>query len=408
MHPRLALGAPHLGAVDAPEGRLDLREAMVDDRLVAVEREAHAPASDLELARHLVDDRVGHRPLLLPPLVAVGEDRAQQHGVDDLRDHSDRPVEHQPAQDVDHRREVVVLPHPQPQRHVDLGIGHQPDAHLGDDPVVGLHEELVGRRPEAALVDVPGLVVGHRAHAGAHDVAVGQHDLHPALHAHVQPVGQVGRAVVERVADHAPPAEVCAGEHQVVATGLERLVEVEPAHARLDDRVAELLVDLEHAVHVAQAHDHRAAHARGRAAVAVVAAGAVRPQRDALLVGDPHDRLDLLDRRGHDDRRRRVVVRRGVLERIAELVQVRVGREHLVHAERDREGVDRARELRFGETRRQRSGRDGVGLAHDPLLVVEGRTYSTRVNQVTTIGSSSVSRQPGSPSSSATSSRQAS
>ena len=32
--------------------------------------------------------------------------------------------------------------------------------------------------------------------------------------------------------------------------------------------------------------------------------------------------------------------------------------------------------------------------------------YSTRVNQVTTIGSSSVSRQPGSPSSRATSSRQ--
>ena len=51
--------------------------------------------------------------------------------------------------------EVVVAPDTQPQRHVDLGVGHQPDAHLRDDPEVGLHEELVGGRAEAALVDVP-------------------------------------------------------------------------------------------------------------------------------------------------------------------------------------------------------------------------------------------------------------
>jgi hypothetical protein len=361
-------GTPDLGALDPPEGGLDLREAVVDDGLVAVEREAHRPAPDLELARDRVDDVARDRSRLLPPLLALGEHRSQQDGVEDLRDHADGAVEHQDAKDVHDRRDVVVLPHPQPQRHVDLGIGHEPHAHLRDDAVVGLHEELIGRRSQAALVDVPGLVAGHRTHAGAHDRSVGEHDLHPALHPHVDAVGHVGGAVVERVAYDAAPAEVRDRQHQAVVAGLDGLVEVEPAHARLDHRIAEILVDLEDAVHVAQAHDHRAAHARRRAAVAVVAPGAVRPQRHLVLVGDAHDLLDLLHRGRHDHGGRRVRVPRGVLEGVAELAQVGVGGQHLVGAEGGRERVDGARQAGFGDTRRQGMRRDDVGLAHDPLL----------------------------------------
>ena len=46
-----------------------------------------------------------------------------------------------------------------------------------------------------------------------------------------------------------------------MAARLDRLVEVKPAHARFDHRIRGLLVDFEHPVHVAQAHDHGAADA---------------------------------------------------------------------------------------------------------------------------------------------------
>ena len=136
------------------------------------------------------------------------------------------------------------------------------------------------------------------------------------------PYGQVRGAVLERVADDAPPADVGHREHELVTAGLDRLVQVEPAHAGLDDGVPELLVDLEHAVHLPQAHEHRSLHARRGAAVPVVAAGRVRPQRHAVPGGDADDLLHLLDRRRHHDRRAGVVVPRRVLERVAELLQV--------------------------------------------------------------------------------------
>ena len=85
--------------------------------------------------------------------------------------------------------------------------------------------------------------------------------------------------MIERVADHAPPAEVGDRQPQLVPAGPDRVVEVEPAHAGLDDRIRALLVDLEHAIHVAEADDDRSAHAWRRAAVAVVAALTMRPER---------------------------------------------------------------------------------------------------------------------------------
>jgi hypothetical protein len=50
---------------------LILGEAVVHDSLVAVEREAHRPAADVELACHPVELGVGDRSLPLPPLRAL-------------------------------------------------------------------------------------------------------------------------------------------------------------------------------------------------------------------------------------------------------------------------------------------------------------------------------------------------
>ena len=103
-----------------------------------------------------------------------------------------------------------------------------------------------------------------------------------------------------------------------------RVVEVEKPDARLDDGVRALLVDLEHAIHVAQAPRSPSRSTRGAGpAIAVVAALAVRPQRHLVLVrATRQDRLDLLDRGRHHDGRRGVVVPGRVRERIAEFERV--------------------------------------------------------------------------------------
>src|SRR5262249_31842606 len=77
---------------------------------------------------------------------------------------------------------------------------------------------------------------------------------------------------------------------------LEVVEEVEEAHAGLDDRVGELVVDLQHAVHAPEADLDRVPDPRCRAAVGEVAALTECPQRNAELVGDANDLLDVGDR----------------------------------------------------------------------------------------------------------------
>ena len=256
----------------------------------------------------------------------------------------DRALEHERAQRLDQRREVVVVPDPEPERHVALRVGHQPDAHLGDDPEVRLHEERVEGRPEAALVHVPRPVARHRPHAGPEHLSARQHDLHPARGRHVGAGREVRRAVLEGIAHDAAPAEVGDRHHQPVAARAERVVEVEPADARLDDGKRAVLVDLEHAVHLAKAHDHGSLQAGRRASVAVVHARRVCPERNLVLVRDPHDLLDLVDRLRHEHRRRRVVVRCRERERVAELAELVLTRDHRLGAESRAEGLERERE----------------------------------------------------------------
>ena len=332
---------PHLRAGDLLEGLLDLPEPVIDHRFVAVQGEPHQPAADLELARHPVDHLVGDRLLALVPGRPRRQDRRHRDRVPDLRHVLDRAVEHQLSQGLDHGGEVILVPDPEPERHVALRLRHQPDAHLRDDAVVRLHEELVGGGAEAALVDVPRPVARHRAHPRPHQVSVREHHLHAALPGHVGAVRQVRGPVLEVVADHASPAEVGDGDHQLVPAGLNGVVEVEPAHTGLDDGVRGLLVDLEHPVHPAQAEDHGALEARRRAAVAVVHARRMRPERHLVLVRHPHDLLDLLHRLRHQHRRGGVVVPRRERERVAEVAQLVLAGQHRVGGERRPEGVQR-------------------------------------------------------------------
>ena len=182
----VVLRAPDLGARDLLERRLDLREAVVDDRLVAVEREAHDPAADLELARdpvdHLVRDRARRRRTTATRLENTDAEAAACSGSAARISIVPSSISSRSVSTT--AGEVVVVPDPQPARHVALRRRHQPDAHLRDDPVVRLHEELVGRRAEAALVDVPGLAVrASRPCPVRISSPFGEHDLHPALHA---------------------------------------------------------------------------------------------------------------------------------------------------------------------------------------------------------------------------------
>ncbi len=284
---------------------------------------------------------VGDRVVALVPRRAGRQDRRGGDRVPDLRHVLDRPLQHQRAQGLDERGQVVVAPDAEPERHVALRHRHQPHAHLRDDPEVRLHEERVEGGAEASLVHVPGPVSGHRAHTRAEQLAARQHDLHPARGRHVGAGREVRRAVLEGVPDDAAPAEVRHRDHQARPGGPERLVEVEPADARLDDGVRAVLVDLEHAVHPPQAHEHGPVEARRRAAVAVVHPRRMRPERYRMLVRDPHDRLDLLDRLRHERRRGRVVVPRRERERVAERAELVVAGDHGVGAEGRAERVER-------------------------------------------------------------------
>ena len=203
--------------VDPPERLLHLREPVVDDRLVAVDREAHRPAPEAELRADPLDRLLGEDAFAVVPVRAVGEHGGCGDGAEDHRVAGDRAAEHQLAQRVDHRPEVVVTRHHHPARQVALRLGHQPDAHLRDDAEVRLEEEAVERRPEAPLVDVPGAAVRDGARAGAHELAVREHDLQAAGVGRVLAVRRVPDAVLERVADHAAPAEVRHRDPQLVA-----------------------------------------------------------------------------------------------------------------------------------------------------------------------------------------------
>ncbi len=176
-----------------------------------------------------------------------------------------------------------------------LGRGHEPETDSRHDAEVRLREEPVDDRSEAVLVLMPEVVPGHPAHAGAQQLAIRQHDLEAADRVPVVLHRRAAAAALERVAERRAPAGIGRVDPDVELVLLDVTVEVEVAHARFDDGVVDLVVDLEHAVHALEIDDHAARVGRGGRAVTQVAAGRDRPERNLVLVRDPHDRLHLLD-----------------------------------------------------------------------------------------------------------------
>ena len=105
--------------------------------------------------------------------------------------------------------------------------------------------------------------------------------------------GRVAAAVIEGVADQAAPTGVRAVHPNLELVLLYVAVEVEVAHARLDERRSVALVDLEDPIHALQVEHDAAGEIRGRAAVAEILAGGNRVDRYSVRICSPDDRLHL-------------------------------------------------------------------------------------------------------------------
>lgn len=142
---------------------------------------------------------------------------------------------------------------------------------------------------------MPGIVAGQRAHAGAHHAAIGQHHFHATLHHEVIAVRRVAGATFQRRAHDAAPTGIRHIQPQLQPFLLDVVVQIEKAHARLDQHITEVRVDFEDLVHAFQIEHDRARQARRRPTIGEIAAARDRPHRDAILIGDLETGLHLHD-----------------------------------------------------------------------------------------------------------------
>ena len=232
----------------------------------------------------------------------------------------------------------------------------QPQAHLGDHAEVRLHEGLVPGGSEAMTRGGPDGAAFHRAHAGAQQLAIGQHHFKSADVLAV--VAAEAEAAFQRVAHHAAPAIAGNAHFHRDLVAREVFVQLEEADSGFDDAVAELLVDFQDAVHPAQVQHHRARHARRGAAIAQVLAAGNRPQRQLVFIGHAQHGLKLLDAGRRDGGRRRVSIARTDGIGIEVGVAVLVGGEHPLRTHDLAQVGQRAVESRAGHARRQYQSHD--------------------------------------------------
>ena len=210
----------------------------------------------------------------------------------------DHPGVHQVSQDIHEGNDVVVMLNAGAADQARLRLRVQPESHLGDHAVVRLREYSVHKRPGSILELLPGLRGRQGAHAGAHHLSVGQHDLHPAVRVEVVAIGQwrTAGAAVNGVADRTAPPWLGAvnPELQLFVTNI--AVEVEVTHAGLYQSEGVFFADLENAVHAFEIK-HNAAGKNGcRAAIREVASRRNGIERNGKLVRDADDPLNLLHR----------------------------------------------------------------------------------------------------------------
>src|SRR6185295_12132600 len=139
-------------------------------------------------------------------------------------------------------------------------------------------------------------------------------------------------------------------------------IEVGVADARLDEARGVVLVHFEHAIHALQVHDHAAGIRGRRAAVTEIAARRDGIQRDFVLIRGADDLLNLLHRVGRDDGRGDALLRLAVVRRegVAVRVEIRVGGEDPVLADRALELAQRLRKIGCADARWSSHGYTGV------------------------------------------------
>nr|ART39915.1 J191 [uncultured bacterium] len=293
-----------LGAGNAGQGVLHHLPGHLDVLGQAVQGAVDVPHAKVQLLGDLAPALVGDDARLVPQLLAQALHRGAVGDV--LDDHAvlDDHVHLERSQDFHQLRDVFLFLVSDHERLVGRRLGHQPEAHLGDDAEVALREHAVHVRPEAVLEQLPAGVAGHGAHAGAQQLAVGEQHFHAAREQKMVGVGRVTGAVFERIADNAAPAGRRAVDPQLVALLLQVLVELEVGHARLDQAVARILIHFQDAVHALQIQHQVAGLLGRRAAIGEVLAVAVGPQRQLVLVGDLQHGLHFGHRGGRDGHRR--------------------------------------------------------------------------------------------------------
>ncbi len=365
----------HSTARDAQPGGLDAAQPELHELAIAPHRCPDGPRADPLLRTDAAQLLTGERG-------GVGRHRVVQHHVRgaERRVHRGDPLEvtgePQLADRVDRPLQVGVLVDDEDERRVGLRSSLEPHPHPHNDAEVGLDEQLVQRGTEAASVGVPRGAVRVGALAGAQQVTVGQHHLEACVQPVVGTVALVGVAGVHGVADERTPGQVRHRRHQVEAALGNGAVQVLPGHPRLDDRVSQLVIDLQHPVEALEAELDSTSTTGGGPAVTKVASLAVRRDGDSPAVRDAHDLLHLRHRaRLHDGRGGEGLVARDP-EGVLELVDRGSVRAHPLVADsggqlRDHPGRDR------GERRRlQQSLRCCVlssTLGHGPPLCTDIR-----------------------------------
>ena len=154
---------------------------------------------------------------------------------------------------LDERDDVVVAEYERLAFDIRLGLGHQPDAHLGHDPEVRLREDAVEVGAVAVLELLP------RLESGRAPMPVRTSSPPPVTTSsrNARPSDRDTDSWYSRRRDLARCRSRCPSPGRGIDPKLELAlldvaIQIEIAHAGLDERIGVALVDLEDAVHPLQ------------------------------------------------------------------------------------------------------------------------------------------------------------
>ncbi len=330
---------------------LDDAGSCLVDGLVAIQPQADRPPADVEALADGGDHVIRQCTGFVVPLLARGQHCGTAQPAADGRRLLQQAIATHGGNDIHGPAQVVGILEFEIEADHRLGRRHQPDASLGDHAVVRLHEHLFPRRAKAVAVEIPGGRTAHRAHAGTHQFAGGQHHFHAAELFGVLSVRGVAHAPIHGIAQHRAPA--VAGHagpvRQLVL--LDVFVEIVEPDSGLHQRDAILCVELD-LLHARQVEHHRTLEQWRRAAIAEVLAAADGPQRHLVAVGHAQHFLHLCcgQRRYRSRWRMRCFIHCKMIE-IG--IAVQVGGKHPLVAHDLREVLQRAIQLRSRKSRRQ-------------------------------------------------------